>query len=94
MACCQSTVRTLENVPVLGHLIAACYACSGNRAKAQRAAIKSTAGILLAPVNVPAEAIDEATRERYMFVLFRFLKIYTKPKHTLSKAPQGAFAAI
>jgi len=64
MACCHSTARLMENIPILGHLMAACYACAGSRAKAERAAIKSTVGIVLAPVNIVAEAIDEATRNR------------------------------
>lgn len=61
----DATLRCLENVPILGHLLAAGYACSrGGRSKAERAALKATVGILLCPVNLVAEIVDEGTRKR------------------------------
>lgn len=60
----QSTLRCLENIPILGHLIAAGYACGGGRSKAERAGLKATVGIVLAPINLVAEIADEATRKR------------------------------
>src|SRR6218665_3898372 len=60
----QSTLRCLENIPILGHLMAAGYACGGGRAKGERAGLKATGGIVLAPINLVAEIADEATRKR------------------------------
>ena len=64
METCQSILRCLENIPIVGHLLAACYACSGERSRAERAGLKATAGFLMAPVNIVAEIVDEATRKR------------------------------
>ena len=64
METCHSTVRCIENVPILGHIMAAVYACSGDVTRAERSAIKATIGILLLPFNVVAEAVDEATRKK------------------------------
>lgn len=56
-------MRCLEHIPVLGHAIAAVHACRGDRNNAERAALNATVGIVLAPVNIVAEVVDEATRE-------------------------------
>ena len=61
---CLSALRVLENIPGLGHLIAMCYACGGNKDKAERAAIKSSVGICFACCNCPAELLDECVRKR------------------------------
>ena len=60
----SSILRVLENIPVIGHLLALFYICMGHKNSAQRAAIKATIGILLAIVNVPAEIIDEIRRKK------------------------------
>ena len=68
MACCGeaclSVLRALENIPGLGHMIAACYACCGSKDKAERAAIKASVGICFALCNCPIEMIDECVRSR------------------------------
>ena len=56
-------MRCLEHIPVIGHAIAAIHACRGDRNNAERAAINATVGIVLAPVNIVAEVVDEATRD-------------------------------
>lgn len=56
-------MRCFEHIPVLGHAIAAIHACRGSRNSAERAAINATVGIVLAPVNIVAEMVDEATRD-------------------------------
>jgi len=56
-------MRCLEHIPVLGHGIAAIHACRGERNNAERAAINATVGIVLAPVNIVAEVVDDATRD-------------------------------
>jgi len=56
-------MRCLEHIPVLGHGIAAMHACRGERNQAERAALNATVGIVLAPVNIVAEVVDEATRD-------------------------------
>jgi len=56
-------MRCLEHIPLLGHAIAAVHACRGDRNKAERAAINATVGIVMAPVNIVAEMVDEVTRE-------------------------------
>lgn len=56
-------MRCLEHIPVIGHAIAAVHACRGDRNNAERAAINATVGIVLAPVNIVAEVVDEATRD-------------------------------
>jgi len=56
-------MRCLEHIPVIGHAIAAIHACRGDRNNAERAAINATVGIVLAPVNIVAEMVDEATRD-------------------------------
>jgi len=69
-------MRCLEHIPVIGHAIAAVHACRGDRNNAERAAINATVGIVLAPVNIVAEVVDEATRdhsERLKQVLFYHL---------------------
>jgi len=48
---------------VVGHGIAAIHACRGERNNAERAALNATVGIVLAPVNIVAEVVDEATRD-------------------------------
>lgn len=60
----QSALRCLENIPLVGHAMAAGYACSDGRTKAERAGLKATIGLVLAPVNLVAEIADEATRKR------------------------------
>ena len=56
-------MRCFEHIPVIGHAIAAFHACRGDRNNAERAAINATVGIVLAPVNIVAEVVDEATRD-------------------------------
>ena len=56
-------MRCLEHIPVIGHAIAAIHACRGDRNNAERAAINATVGIVLAPVNIVAEVVDNATRD-------------------------------
>ena len=55
----SSVVRCLENLPGIGHMIAAMYSCCANdKDKAERAAIKATVGIMFFFVNFPAEVGD------------------------------------
>ena len=61
---CLATLRCLENVPIVGHIVAAGYACAGSKDKAERAGLKATAGLALCICNFPAEVIDESTRQR------------------------------
>ena len=61
---CSSVLRCMENIPIVGHIMAFCYVCKGRRDKAKRAGIKATVGVLLAPVNFPAEVVDEIARKR------------------------------
>lgn len=61
---CQSVLRSLENLPGIGHLIAMCYGCTNNKDKAERAAIKATVGIACGLCNCPAEVADEMFRKR------------------------------
>ena len=61
---CNSLLRAFENIPGLGHLIAMCYGCGGNKDKAERAAIKASVGICFALCNFPVELIDECVRKR------------------------------
>lgn len=61
---CSSLLRVLENVPVLGHLIAMCYGCANNKDKAERAALKATVGIACGLCNCSVEAADEMLRKR------------------------------
>ena len=58
-----SALRCLENLPGIGHLIAAGYGCVKNKDKAERAGIKATVGILFFAFNFPAEVIDELGRK-------------------------------
>lgn len=59
-----SILRVLENIPILGHIISAIYACSNCKDRAERAGIKATIGLVLAVCNCPAEAVDEMARYR------------------------------
>ena len=61
---CLSMLRVLENVPGVGHVIAAFYACATNKDKAERAGIKATIGICFCVCNCPAELVDEIVRYR------------------------------
>lgn len=61
---CLSILRVLENIPVVGHMVAACYSCVNNRDKAERAGIKATVGICFCLCNCPAEMLDEMCRHR------------------------------
>jgi len=56
-------MRCFEHIPIIGHVIAAVHACRGDRNNAERAAINATVGFVLAPVNIVAEVVDEATRD-------------------------------
>lgn len=60
----RSTMRVIEHLPVVGHVIAGCHLCAGKKADAERAAVNATLGLALFPVNMVAEIVDEATRER------------------------------
>lgn len=59
-----SVLRVLENIPVIGHLVAALYACCGLKDKAERAGIKASVGIICVACNAPAETVDELVRYR------------------------------
>ena len=56
-------LRCLENLPGIGHLVAAGYGCAKNKDKAERAGIKATVGIILFAFNFPAEVVDELGRK-------------------------------
>ena len=59
-----SCMRILENLAGVGHLVAAVYGCIGQRAKAERALIKASAGVCFCACQLPAEAFDEMVRKR------------------------------
>ena len=64
MEVCMSIGRALENIPIIGHGVAAIYGCCKNKDKAERAGIKATLGIVCCICNFPAEAVDECSRKR------------------------------
>ncbi len=59
-----STLRVLENLPLIGHMVAALYACCGLKSQAERSALKATLGIIMVVINFPAEMMDEISRRR------------------------------
>jgi hypothetical protein len=54
---CMSALRCVENVPVLGHLLAAGYLAAGSKDKAERAVVKATAGIACCICNFPPKSL-------------------------------------
>lgn len=63
MECWLATLRCLENIPVIGHIVSSGYACAGSKDKAERAGLKATAGLLCCPCNFPTEIVDESIRK-------------------------------
>jgi len=57
-------MRIIEHLPIIGHVIAGCQLCAGKQADAERAAVNATIGFAMFPVNMVAEIVDEATRDR------------------------------
>lgn len=61
---CLGMLRCLENIPVIGHLVASGYLMSGKKDQAERAGLKATVGLACCVFNFPAEVVDELTAKR------------------------------
>ncbi len=59
-----ATLKCLENLPIVGHLLAAFYMFLGDKDKAERSGLKATWGILIGILNFPVEIFDEIFRKR------------------------------
>ena len=59
-----TTLKCLENIPIVGHLLAAFYMFLGDKDKAERSALKATFGIILGILSFPVEIFDEVIRTR------------------------------
>lgn len=61
---CMSWLRCLENLPVIGHIVAAGYGCAKHKSKAERAGLKATIGLIFGIIQFPVELVDESVRRR------------------------------
>lgn len=60
-----SSLRVVENIPLLGHAVGALYqCCMKNKDRRQRAMLKATAGFFCVLCNCPVETADEMFRKR------------------------------
>ncbi len=59
-----ATLKCLENLPIIGHILAAVYAFLGDKDKAERSGLKATIGLILGLLSFPAEIFDEIFRKK------------------------------